>query len=500
MRMKSMDQGLIQNLGCSTADSNTGSSASITLSADTEGELDYAHNSRQAIAPEKDSVQINTLPDATRQVQRNAESRAALVDMVEPKKGSINVGLIQKIETELENIYTNTIAKSDKALQYGVACLGGIELMPGTYANTENLINDCRLVNVGKGAVGKGIYELLSDDLKRLLVINTLRTMEAASQLDYLKKSDFSGKKNREWKVVVELHYTRNRGRSKNIFHKDTQGKTLFVNLNYMNKKKILGPEYVVNPPPSDSHLEKIAKTMPSEFLQDRKTVISKLKQPTVIKVVDVPAYGYVAFVDEVIHHKTPRKEHRYIKQIDAVHYLTKNNKLFESSGMDPDAKKALYREINIMDPDLSLEKICKNIKKKNKKQKYGLKKEDISQLKPKLEILLKWKREKGKKNRRQLRDLDRKVDLFTDDLIENLLTFAGFNRQEVSEAKIPGETLPVPVTPPGVPLERQLSSRLDKKGSVPSDSEDGIRRFLRTWVTTEPYDKKVEQTWDWTN
>jgi hypothetical protein len=38
-------------------------------------------------------------------------------------------------------------------------------------------------------------------------------------------------------------------------FHKDTEGQTLFVNLNYhVPGWKLRGPEYVLNPPTSEAH------------------------------------------------------------------------------------------------------------------------------------------------------------------------------------------------------------------------------------------------------
>src|SRR5437763_6814445 len=66
--------------------------------------------------------------------------------------------------------------------------------------------------------------------LTRLVVENTLKTMIDSGEVEYLRKG---GLPNDEWKILIEVHYYRQRGVSATGFHKDTQGETLFVNLNY---------------------------------------------------------------------------------------------------------------------------------------------------------------------------------------------------------------------------------------------------------------------------
>lgn len=129
-------------------------------------------------------------------------------------------------------------------------------------------------------------------------------------------------------------------------FHKDTKGQSLFVNLNYhvegkaddesgeIEGKAVRGPEYVVNPESSDEHDALImggdekAGTLPKAFTDDLKVLRDELGEPTEMKSAGkVNPDGYVAFVDEAIHHATPWFGGRYITPAEFKAYLGRKHK-----------------------------------------------------------------------------------------------------------------------------------------------------------------------------
>jgi hypothetical protein len=108
-------------------------------------------------------------------------------------------------------------------------------------------------------------------------------------------------------------------------FHKDTKGQTLFVNLNYHMNQEIVGPEFVRNPPLLEAHEQQIAESLPIEFVSDLRVTRPKA-DPTEIAASVVPAYGFVAFVDEAIHHATPLYGHRFVKGGEFKAFLMRNH------------------------------------------------------------------------------------------------------------------------------------------------------------------------------
>jgi hypothetical protein len=146
-------------------------------------------------------------------------------------------------------------------------------------------------------------FSLVKGDLATGLIRHALLTMSHAHQLEYLRLSGIVGK---QWKIVVEIHYYRERDKQTHSFHKDTWGETLFVNLNYDADGPIPGPEYILNPPLVEEHEQQIAASLPSKFLEDLRWVRGQLPAPTQINMCTIPANGYIAFVDEALHHMTP--------------------------------------------------------------------------------------------------------------------------------------------------------------------------------------------------
>src|SRR5262249_37218328 len=138
-------------------------------------------------------------------------------------------------------------------------------------------------------------------------------------KLEYLRKS---GLVNNEWKVIVEVHYYRDRNPEQTKFHKDTEGQTLFVNLNFLNEAEISGPELILNPATSPEYQEWVESgRLPKAFLDDLKLAKERIGESDTIVQTVVPKKGVVAFVDEAAHHKTPTMGHRTVnpKQIDNV-------------------------------------------------------------------------------------------------------------------------------------------------------------------------------------
>lgn len=206
---------------------------------------------------------------------------------------------------------------------------GNVEGFYGGLADTAQLVPlDSRVK--GARSSGTALPELV-DDLAPLVIENTLRTMIDASQFKYLRAA---GLPNAEWKILVEVHYIRARPKDMAGFHKDTQGQTLFVNLNYhAGEHSLRGPEYVLNPPRSETHDERIygtsekPGTLPTQFTDDLSYARGQLGDPTEIRSSGtVRPYGYVAFVDEAIHHATPFFENRYVTPAEFKEHLRRTD------------------------------------------------------------------------------------------------------------------------------------------------------------------------------
>ena len=71
------------------------------------------------------------------------------------------------------------------------------------------------------------------------------------------------------------------------------------MNLNYHMDKKVIGPEYVVNPPASPAHEAKIKDSLPAPLRQDLEVTRGKLGEPTEYRAGMVDPYGFSSYVDK---------------------------------------------------------------------------------------------------------------------------------------------------------------------------------------------------------
>ncbi|MET8850338.1 hypothetical protein [Amycolatopsis sp. NPDC004625] len=298
-------------------------------------------------------------------------------------------------------------------------------------------------------------------DVERHLVRYSLLTMVAARQLEYLRRSGFVGK---EWKVLVEIHYYRQRqfiGRD--TLHKDTYGETLFVNLNYDTDVDIPGPEYVVNPEVVQEHEKQIASSLPTKFLDDLRWVREQLGKPDRIAIAAIKPHQFVAFVDEAIHHMSPQFGGRTVSGRQLAAFLAKTygqNVVQEASSARQAFREAstgfgsYFRSMtNTAKPFAGYLKL---IPADDANMWFNLM--EIAET-PDTEV-----------NRLGLLDAG-----MSNDVIDRLLAeyWPGYQKVSVPHAK------PVPLA--GAPLKRQASDdALDKR--VPPQAA-GDRRFFRTWV-----------------
>ncbi len=235
------------------------------------------------------------------------------------------------IDEELNHFKTNPLSDKSPLLTTGSLVkanfsLGSILLPANLDQTRDQIINSSLLINSSelkdiRFANLPNCYPALAElpNLQRDIVKLIVNTMGAAGQLAYFQsafKSTFL------WRILIEVHYIYARSKNQVNFHKDTEGQTLFVNLLYMNDQKIAGPDYILNPPPIKAHDEATEGKQPAFFVQDLSQVRKTLGAPTYIEESEIPAYGYVAFVDEAIHHSTPVYGHRKVSPRELNEYL----------------------------------------------------------------------------------------------------------------------------------------------------------------------------------
>jgi hypothetical protein len=394
------------------------------------------------------------------------ESAALLTTLATPQiRPGPAVELQKRLVPQLEELF-------QKAPE--LVNLGGI-LIERIPASDQELIDQAELVPlptaggfISAGGVSR-FPALKEHGLDRLVVENTLRTMVDARQIEYLRAARLP---NVSWKILVEAHYFRARDKNATGFHKDTQGETLFVNLNYHIDKQVIGPEYVVNPAPSREHDE--AVTLPEQFRADLNVTRQTLGEPTTIEAKLVDPYSYVAFVDEAIHHGTPLYAHRSITGSELRQALEKRY-----PAAFADVKRGDERSSGVLGYAWSFEDYLKSSK--------NIKEGEIEKWQTW------WRMASAANAERKYTRWDFQATMTDDEfdrLLETVGTLPGADRRGAAgfyAASIPkAGTSPLkPDERP--PLKRRLSDANFRKQMPPPLPENDPRRFFRTWVRAIP-------------
>jgi Domain of unknown function (DUF4157) len=288
-------------------------------------EIDAAPRAAETVA--RPSLQHAAHSPSRVTVQREDTSGELLQTLAQPKIGKpqakdTQIKLVNalddlfKTESEfnLGGILINELPESDAELLHTAT------LVRLPHAPVEG-VSGYKSVGLDKG------QEVVDAGLGPLVVENTLKTMIDARQIEYLRMAKLP---NAEWKILVEVHYISARPKDMSGFHKDTKDETLFVNLNYhVGEREVVGPEWVVNPHPPEEHEARIAGNLPPAFMADLKETRGKLKAPTEIETGVVGPYGYVAFVDEAIHHTTPHYGQRIVTGAELGWFLEQQSAEF---------------------------------------------------------------------------------------------------------------------------------------------------------------------------
>jgi hypothetical protein len=380
-----------------------------------------------------------------------------LTDLAQPQTFS---GPEREIQQELGTRLEEIGDRQFPALS--VFGIGGVLLPEVLPDDPEELIRNCRLIDPPNPSVASKLSFLDHGDdgqkLKDSIIRNTVATMLRAGQIDYLKGTDLTHGQSR---ILVEVHYYRDRDQSQLGFHKDTKGQTLFVNLNFQNDREIAGPEYIVNPPPVAAHDQRTQATLPQTFRTHMAEAQKKLPAPVEIGASRIPPFGVVAFTDELIHHATPLYGHRKITGADLDAYLKEtspNDYWWASTALGKaytwvtsffwktDAATVRFR--NLVD-------IAKNSDvqyDRTQLSAMGLTKAQIDELLTKSD---------------PARGTTQKPQRFP------------FERVDIPNA---GQS---PIRPGQPPLERRMSTDYSK-GDLPGQVA-GKRKFFRTWVRSIP-------------
>lgn len=405
-------------------------------------------------------------------IQRSKESQALLTKLATPRFRAgpaidVQKALVHKLDVEHADEFTG-----------GLINLGGI-LIEEIPESDDQLLAEAQLVALptAGGFISAGspraakIKEL---GFERLVIENTLQTMIAAKQIKYLR---LAGLPNDQWKILVELHYYRERDMTATGFHKDTLGETLFVNLNYHMDKQVIGPEVVVNPPSSAEHDARTALTLPESFRADLKATRDALGDPDEYQTDLVDPYGYVAFVDEAVHHATPFYGHRNVTRRDLKWYL---ETLAPTAFAEASAAYAKYKARWLGWSYASYLTAS------------SISEEDSA-------TWLDWMELLDDENMAERFTRNDVTALMDDDAFDEMLEAVGAHNEDertqgrpagFHAASIPksGKAKIRPKDKP--PLKRRLSNAKFRKTLPPEPAPDEKRRFFRTWVRVVPASK----------
>lgn len=258
-------------------------------------------------------VPLSTTSGVAIEPETSPTSGSKLTKLATPKVfPGPEIELQQGIVTDLEKTIPTLATEAKKqgtGISYSgdILYLGSVVLtrIPSSPEDDQRLIDEAVLVPTDHALDPSqdGTALTKRSGVERAVVTNTIKTMIAAGQIDYLRSAGFVGL---DWKIVVEIHYYRNRSTTRSNLHKDTLGQTLFVNLNYTNEEDAPGPEFVVNPPTLKTHEDQIAENLPPQFMADLLQTRTDLPTPSMIETETLKPHSVVSFVDEAIHHATP--------------------------------------------------------------------------------------------------------------------------------------------------------------------------------------------------
>jgi hypothetical protein len=391
-------------------------------------------------------------------------------------------------KVRMQALQTEWNQKRANLATYNDATFIGAIVLKDKLGTTTDLISNAELVDLPglndreakvKQALIGGAYHLVQKrGLARQVVSNTLVTMEKARQLEYFRKADLP---NNEYVILVEVHYYRNRPTSSTKLHKDTSGETLFVNLSFTNKKRILGPEYIVNPASNAIYDQFVKQKLPEVFVDDLDAVRKNLKGERIIEATVLEENGVVAFVDEAIHHKTPTAGPR---TGSAEGLKTALAYVYGDEYDDAAAAYKGYKSARRLSP-WTFASYFKNPTAKAHSNDWWQLLEKLATLQRKDEL-----------NRAQLKKWLPDSKYFTD-RAEEILEQAATDFTSVSFGHLggfgpieKGERITVPVRQRGEkPLERRMSM-VDLSQYKATASEGGKRSFFRTWVRAVPREK----------
>ena len=299
-----------------------------------------SHNSSKGVSRSAKKLTEDPASVSLKQVSRSAKSKKVSC-LPEEKKMSRSAEMLMKLAKPSvfpvpyhEKFQTRVVERLEEHISLKIKegadeksfaaayFIGAIELTEPLTDDVGDLISRSRLIDLTylkKGqqgehkltgqAVGLTLFEA-TEGVEKEIIANTLLTMEAANQLDYLREKKLI---NENWKVIVETHYYRDRDIQMTGLHKDTLGQTLFVNLNFHNAETVSGPEFVINPETTVDYDRYVSGNFPKGLLEDFEAVKDTLPVAEGFGASIIKPYGVVAFTDELIHHKTPMVKHRTI-------------------------------------------------------------------------------------------------------------------------------------------------------------------------------------------
>jgi hypothetical protein len=406
-------------------------------------------------------------------LRRNSESAKLLTHMATPKAFDgpdvqLRDQIVAKLDAQLENL---PLLKSKAVVYLGSVVLENLPVGEVDFPEWSGS-RDTKETDSSIPPSFSAVAATKAAGVGKELASHTLKVMDAAGQLDYLRKSGFVGE---EWSIVVEMHYYRDRPRDNPNMHKDTIGQTLFVNLDYINTEPDAGPEYIVNPPPIAAHEHKIAQTLPDEFLKDLKKARKTLDPASAIDFVELQPNQVVAFVDELIHHSTPLVEHREIKDKELKEFLKQDvdfSDLYPAAvGLDE------KRTTEGLDADFFTT--------------FKLRTQATDEAARRWEALLTLCA-KGKGIRRP----DLVGAGMTDEQVDRLLAGHGsvFRTVHIDTRALTDKQTKIPLTETGSQDPITLKRRMSYLGQMPGISKDSEKKraFLRTWVRAVKADNLV--------